>query len=413
MAYVMPDEEDEKQGREAASAPAQPQSAPMSIGPADGGGAAPAQQPGRTTDFVNWDQVLNANKDSAKAYGDKLAGKLKGEAEGYKSDLAQKEAQHAASVKSQVPGYLQGASDNTVGDKKGSPTQNQFGQAVGNAAAWDKKYTDQTTPMRWVPNADQSDIRGGDSRGTTSGLSGAPKSGSTPTGEPPIVISNPTTLADAKARANAKYEGPDTLSRGYGWEDLLRKGEEAERRIGTTQTRDASGHLMGDSGVEALLREQTTSPLSAGQSRMDAALVGATNRKDFDELNREYGGLLKYAQDADLRSENRIRDARLALDHDKQRAQMAVDAYEKPAKEAAAKAAQREEGRRLHEKTYSYFYDIENAKDYDTRQRLLEQFERDFGPGTYAAVKLYEDELKASGVRLNRDGTLERHVTYS
>jgi hypothetical protein len=252
MPYLLPtDEEDEEKDGGAAPVGA------LGGGALAPGGvqqpAAPAQPQGPSTDFVSWDRILAANKDAAKGAADKMAGGLQKGAQDVQSKLAGAQANFGKAVSAGTPAGTQQAPTTSV------PPSNSFGQPT---------KTPSPAAATRIPSGDPRRVR--------------------PKQQPAVT--------------DAKYTGPNALSEDAGWGDILSGGRDAQGRLAATSQRREDGSLQGDSGIEALLQEEAQGGYTRGQSRMDAALLGSQGRGRFDELRKEYGGLLGQVGDADKAS---------------------------------------------------------------------------------------------------------------
>lgn len=374
MAYVREDEEENAQGYRDDG---------LGVFGGFGGGApAPAPTPASSsptpqstsTDHVSWDRILSANKDSAKAASDKLAAGVEKRAQDVQGQVGQARATFGGEV---LEGTPDGARPTGTGlDEKPAAPTNVFGQPT---------RTPQVQPSPLAPPV-VTDAPAG-LRVTQSGGRGA------------------LSPEQAKARAAQKYTGPGALSEDAGWGDILRAGGEASRRVGLTQSRDGRGQLQGDSGIEALLREQTPGGYTPGQSRQDAALLGATGRGRFNDLQQKYGGIMGELGAADDASKRMSEDARTRTAADATDAQRALDTYQKPLDEAKARLAREQADDALYRKGFVSFRNIQDTTHPGTRQLLIDKFNREFGEGAFEAASRAEQAQVAKGAPKNNDGT--------
>lgn len=391
MAYVLDEEDDEKQQPAQGvvrggiptgfgfGAPAGQTSAPSQ---------ASAQPPQTGTDFVSWDRILSANKDAAAESAKKMADKTQAGAQ-------------------DVQGRLRGA-------------QSTFGDAVRGA-----------TPQR--PGAPSPGLTVGSGGGTGGKPAPAVNAFNQPTGRPAagLTQASPTaptpapgysvgygrnhnlTPEEAQERAGRTYQGPGSLSEGPGWDELLSSGREAGSRANAAAQRDGMGNLRGDAGLEELLRDEALGNYSRGASRMDAALLGQSGRKRFDELQRDYGGLTKEIRQADAASRLQSQEAKDAVAADAAAAGEAFEAYDKPKREAAAaekQAKEDEENWTQHGLVFSHIETLPPGPKADA----IAELDRYWGAGTYESLQRWSDtQLKKPGARKSADGTLEKHYTFT
>lgn len=323
MAYVLPeDDEDEKPGQ-AQSPAAGGMASPLGGGTLGAVGGGPASSPVQktSTDFVSWDRILNANKDAATASADKLAGRVGGAAQAVQDRGNAAGAAFTGAVKEGTPVGLQVAGARVVPPKPSAapatPSVNVFGQPTATPAI---------TPPTPAPGATGAPTEAPRTKppapaptGNVAAFTDVATPEVTPV-RPPTrggIQQDGETKGQLEARAGATYKGPESLAEfDKGWGDILTDGREAASQVGLTNQRDANGNLRGDAGIETLLREGAQGPYTQGQSRMDAALLGSQGRGRFNQLQKDWGGLLGGLKGIEGQAGANVADAKQRIGED-------------------------------------------------------------------------------------------------
>jgi hypothetical protein len=288
MAYVLEDEEEKKRqgpagfgagglptlGAAGTSAPVTPAS--KSPAPAQTG-----------TGFVGWDQILSANKDASAARAGEMAEGMEAAGKQVKEKQTAAQQRFDEGVQAGTPAPRHGAQ----ATPSGPSAPNAFGQPTS------------TPRVAAAPQPTQGAFRPATAPANFNHA--AP-------------VTNAGERAAAQADVNARYDGPQALSDDAQWEDILNAGRDVESRIGSTQT---------PGGLEALVQEKAPQ-LGSGGSRMDAALLGATGQRRFDELRKEYGGLLGGLKGADAASRARTGAIQGGMAERSQSARGAISAFD-------------------------------------------------------------------------------------
>lgn len=281
MAYLTSiDDQNEEEGLQS------PGAAKPSIAPAAGGAAAPGGGPesapvSSPSKFVNFSQYLNANKDLSSKTSGQVGASLTAGAEGARNSLADTQEE----FKKRVAGGSLTYGGNQIGTSGVEPV-----------------YGARPT-----------------FNGATSGVVG------TYGGEPM------TPSEDARAKSKQTYTGPDSLSGVASYQDLAKKTADAQAKVGGTGT---------EGGLQTLLKDQygSNGDYSKGANSMDAALVGATGRKQFENLRSKYGGLTQALEGANTASAGVANAARTSTAAAATRYGADADAEDKRKADASAKA---------------------------------------------------------------------------
>lgn len=406
MAYTYKEDMDEQEKQLASEPLSMPAQSMGGGAPAPAATQGPTKQPGQGSGFVGWDSILNANKDNATARANQLAGGIAKSGQAAKTGLAdaQKDYVHAANNRTPATGYNYSAPPNTgtLATPKsvaapalpGAPAQGRAPPAKTPAPVVSPAFT--ATPQA---NAAPSPAGYGAADTThleTAGekrereLSGAPA---------PTKIS-PAKQAelDAVTSKQAPYSGPKSVTEIDGWDSLLSGARETQGKVQALQQRDALGNLRGEAGIEALM---APGKQSTGGSRLDAALLGSAGRKRFNELNADYGGLLKQYDDAakSTRADAQTRTDKVASDT--KAAQGRLDAYKasNPSKFISLEQQQADDALLL--KGYIYFQNIQQEQDPAKKAALIEEYNRTYG-GRGDSDAYARSEAAAERARLAR-----------
>lgn len=269
--------------------------------------------------FVNFDRVLNANK-----------------------DVAERASTHAAE------GLARAGED---ARSKLTGVTSSFNAAVnaGTPLAVDRS-------IKPMPATAMTGVAGGPA-GMASGMRPVPQT------RPPqtLGIPGPTTSAEAAAgQAGAVYGGPTDFTKFAGFDEALAANTKAQEGLALTNT---------PGGLQALAQQQT-SGLTSGESRMDAALLGATGGKKFADVRERF-------KDLDTAVERASADAGATVGRAQDSAQATADYYQRTGRglkeqedAAAAKAAEEQAAKDRNKKSKSY-------DDYNEFKH--EELVRDFG----------------------------------
>lgn len=252
MAYELKRKEDEE-----AVDPNAPPGTPAVLG---GGSAlvsgAPAQQqPTSGSQFVNFDRIINANKDAAEKSVANLTGALQTNAKNARGALAGMVGQFQNAVTAGTPA---------------NPTQPRLPPTPAMPASSVPPTTNtfSTTPRR----------------GNTDGITPAAPAPTTPPVRPveDPLGGAPTLAAAQDAAAKAVYSGPTDFTKDPGFADMWQK-------IGKSD--DDLALLNQNGGLGALSQRYLAGggDYSQGMQDMDAALFGYTGKPGFDQVQREYG----------------------------------------------------------------------------------------------------------------------------
>lgn len=246
MAYVLNPEDDEV--KEAPTGPMtrvsspigspQPQPAGVGAGPQTGGGG-----------FVNFDQILAANKTGAENMANKVNTSVVNQAKDAQGAIQGAQTTHSKDV----------SAGSTTYKSPTIATQASTGNASGVYAA--------------IPTTTATSTAGTASRG----------SGMLP---PPQAAPDVLDRATANDRANATYTGPDGLGDArYDYAGLSKQVQDAQASVTGLGTAG---------GLQTILQnEYKAAPYTSGQMGFDAALAGHVGGERFKQTQNQYAGLDK------------------------------------------------------------------------------------------------------------------------
>lgn len=180
--------------------------------------------------YVNFERILNANRDAAEQAAGNVTGQVDAEGQGAYNGI------NAA--------YTQFANDSAAGTQHfGTENPSYMSGATYNGLSY----------------------------GATSGPEVAPGYNISP--------------EDAKKYAQQTYSGPSSLMDAqYGFSDLEKQAQTAQDDAGALKDRTGAG-------LETLLRKYNKGPISNGDVRTDAALMGYVGAPQFDAMADKWGGL--------------------------------------------------------------------------------------------------------------------------
>jgi hypothetical protein len=325
MAYVLPTEDEDEKARQEAAGSAGPAA---SAAPAISGGGAPAHPMGGagasgrpakpSTNFVSFDRVLAANKDAATGLAASMAKPIEAAGQQSKQSVAGASNAFANKVQAGLPAGMQ----STPFQGKPAATPQPTGKPAAPFASLSAQQVPNfTSPTQSKPaSPTNTSVQ---SQGTVSGTTLTPE--------------------QAKAQAEWKYAGPNSMDEDAGWGDILSKAGEAQRDVALTGNRNEAGELQGNAGLQAMLQQQAGGSYTQGQSKMDAGLIGSAGRPKWDSLNEEYGDLVGGAKAANEASKGVAEAARGNVATQAEGAKAALAKWDADAKQAEADA----EARRL------------------------------------------------------------------
>lgn len=312
MAYEFKRPEDEQEEK-----PTGP-TGPFAPGFGTGGGAvqaAPQAAPAQSK-FVNFDRILNANKDVATRNANQLAGALQTNAQAGRTALA---------------GVVGGFNSAVTA---GTPQNPMQPNGTGTAPQMPTGRATPTSPLQ--PSAN--------TRGTP-----APSSGTTELGS---FKGPPQDTANAQANLDkAVYSGPTDITKDPGFAEMWGKVGKSDDELALLEAKGGLGALSQN----YLAGGQYTQ----GMQNMDAALLGATGGERFRQVKKEFGDTRKLVDRAVGEAGTKVKTAQGLAGDAKNYWQGVID------KNAAAGAAQKSAKDAAFEKATKTMQDAGRFADYE------------------------------------------------
>lgn len=309
--------------------------------PAVGGGDPYTPAVASGSDFVNYGQYVNANKDVSARNAKDIAGKIENTAHQGSQELAGVLGKFQGDVTAATPTYNATQVNQGVGQTSSTLSLRGNGPPTGRNTA--------TTTSAPVPSNLPTSAPTGTPTGTTSqrgqGLSGEPQRNVLPQAPGP---SAPGSREELEKLATQGWQGPTSLSQQEGYDAATGKMGQAAGQMDAIQTKDGlSGYLSKEFGGT----QAGYGAPESGARELDSLLIGRAGGDRFKKMKEQYEGFGKDNIDFSNRmADNSVNAGKAAhgIIQDKYKSLLGqFDAAETDRgnknKEAAAKEAARQE----------------------------------------------------------------------